>query len=457
MPVEVPMPRLADTLVEGTVAHWLKAPGDTIQKGEPLAEIETDKVTTELTAPTGGILGELLVAEGTTVPIGTPLVRISMLNEPAPIASEDGGHGKPAPTASEDGGHGKPAPTASEDGGHGKPAPTASGDGGRDTSIPMAFSGGDDGHGKPAPTERTAQRASPLAARIAQANGVNLAHVRTSGNRVTRADVERHLNQAAQSSPTNAPVSYVKLEQREMPVTKPVNEKTHALLSDEVIPLTGLRRATAARMSVVRQVPTGSALVEADVTELEQFYQSERAAWLAREGFPLTYTPFFLHALAQSLRAWPGARQTWRGGQREQSEDIHLGVAVALEDGLIVPVIRHADRLDLAALARAQTDLVTRARSRRLKPDEVTGGIATLTNVGSMGGLLAFPMLNEHQASILGVGTLTRRAVGTPVGTPDGIQYRSSVYLSLTFDRRLLNDVQAERFLLDVARRIITP
>ena len=139
-----------------------------------------------------------------------------------------------------------------------------------------------------------------------------------------------------------------------------------------------------------------------------------------------------------------------RNGQREPKDSVNVGIAVALEDGLIVPVIRNANQLEFPSLARAQADLVTRARSNRLHPEEVTGGIATLTNVGSMGGLLALPMLNENQAVMLGVGAVTRRAVGTT----NGILYRSIAYLSLTFDRRVLNDLQAERFLLDVSNRV---
>jgi len=388
MPTDVLMPKLADTLVEGTVAHWLKAANDVVQAGEPIVEIETDKVTTELTAPTAGTLSELLVAAGETVPIGTPLARIRAQDEKEP-----------------------------------------------------------------------AKRVSPLAARVAQAHGIDLTRVNTPGSRITRADVELHLAQGSQAMPasplpvrqarqvddnaregTSAPMPGSTLLQASSPVSG----------QGEVLPLTGLRRATAARMAIVRQVPTGCAVVEADVTALEQFYRQERDAWLVREGFPLTYTPFFLYALAQSLLSWPVARQALRDGQREPRDAVHVGVAVALEDGLIVPVIRAADQYDLPGLARIQADLVARARAHRLRPEEVIGGIATLTNVGSMGGLLALPMLNENQAVILGVGAVTRRAVGAS----DGIRYRSCAYLSLTFDRRLLDDLQAERFLLDVAHRI---
>ena len=396
MPTDVLMPRLADTLVEGTVARWLKAANDVVQAGEPIAEIETDKVTTELTAPASGTLGELLVTEGETVPIGTPLVRILSQGElePSPRSRETRG---------------------------------ATGEA---TPVPPA------------------RRASPLAARIAQVHGIDLTRVDTPGSRITRVDVERHLARPGQFLPESSS-QLVEQTPQEGSSARPMP----ASPSDKVLPLTGLRRATAARMSSVRQIPTGCAVVEADVTELEQFYRKERDAWLESFGFPLTYTPFFLYALAQSLRSWPAVRQRLRNNQREPRDAVHVGVAVALEDGLIVPVIRDADQQDVRTLAHTQADLVARARSHRLRPDEVTGGVATLTNVGSMGGLLAFPMLNEDQAVILGIGTVARRVVGAS----DGIHYRSCVYLSLTFDRRLLGDLQAERFLLDVSWRIAHP
>ncbi len=419
MPTDVFMPKLADTLVEGTVASWLKAAGDVVRAGEPIAEIETDKVTTELTAPVAGTISELLVEAGETVAIGTPLVRIRTQDEQelAPGDRPETGTGR--------------AEFIHIPG----------------VKVAQAI--------VPAPP---AKRASPLAARVAQAHGIDLSKVNAPGERITRADVEQHLAQESQSLQT--PRSTVRQAERmegkmkegaSVPASGLRLPPTPSVPAQgDVIPLKGLRRATAARMAIVRQIPTGCAVVEADATALDEFYRQERDAWLAREGFPLTYTPFFLYALAQSLPFWPVVRQALRNGQREQRDGIHVGVAVALEDGLIVPVIRSADQLDLPGVARAQNDLVVRARTHRLQPEEVTGGIATLTNVGSMGGLFALPMLNENQAVILGVGAVTRRAVGTS----DGILYRSCAYLSLTFDRRLLDDLQAERFLLDVARRI---
>jgi 2-oxoisovalerate dehydrogenase E2 component (dihydrolipoyl transacylase) len=409
MSTDMLLPQLADTLVEGTVARWLKSAYDVVQAGEPIVEIETDKVTTELTAPTSGTLGELQVEEGETVAIGTLLVRIRSQDETETLPQ---GHEIPGKTQ--------------------EAAP----------ALP-------------------AKRISPLAARIAQAHSIDLTRVETTGSRITRADVERHLAQPERALSVPSYSSMEQTQQGERGQRKErVSSPSSTLLipaasfpSDGVLPLTGLRRATAARMSSVRQIPTGCAVVEVDLTRLEQFYQKERDAWLAREGFTLTYTPFFLYALAHSLRLMPAARQAWRNNQREPRDAVHIGVAVALEDGLIVPVIRDADRHDIATLAHIQADLVTRARSHRLRADEVTGGVATLTNVGSLAGLLAFPLLNEDQAIILGVGAVTRRTVGAS----DGISFRSCMYLSLTFDRRLLDDLQAEHFLLDVSMNIASP
>ena len=433
MSTEVLMPKLADTLVEGTLARWLKAAHEAVKTGEAIAEIETDKVTTELTAPSSGTLGNLLVTAGQTVPVGTPLVRIHAVG--AGVDADAGSGGLPRPLPEHD--------TISV--GAGVDADAAAGTL-ASPNIPELASFPGSGRGKPpnptttstpAPTT-PAKRSSPLAARMAQAHSVDLSQVQATGNRITRADIERHLSQAVSTLSIHLSATPTSASAR-----SPANTYT-------LLPLTGLRRATAQRMALVHQIPTGSAVVEADMTALEYGYKKVRAAWQEREGFPLTYTPYFIHALAHSLRAWPSVRMAYVNGQSQPRESVHVGVAVALDDGLIVPVLRDADQKDFVTLAREQADLVARARDHRLRPDEVTGGVATLTNVGSMGGLLALPMLNEKQAVILGLGAIIRRAVSIS----NGIQYRSHIYLSLTFDRRVLDDLQAEHFLLDVAERI---
>jgi len=437
------MPKLADTLVEGTLARWLKAAHDAVKAGEAIAEIETDKVTTELTAPSSGTLDELLVAEGQTVPVGTPLARILTVGAGADADVRLGGLPRPTPTNDTTS---VGARVDADAGLGGLPRPTPANDmfvgGPGDASVhPSASSS------TPAPTGMPARRSSPLATRMAEAHGVDLSQVQTAGSRITRTDIERHLSQASLIQPISLPPSPPRTKRLIAATSTPARPSAD---TDTLLPLTGLRRATALRMALVHQIPTGSAVVEADMTALESGYRKERDDWLAREGFPLTYTPYFILALAQSLLAWPALRISYANGQLEPRDGVHIGIAVALEDGLIVPVLRNADHKDFAAIAREQADLVARARVHRLRPEEVTGGVATLTNVGSMGGLLALPMLNENQAAILGMGAITRRAANAG----DGIQYRSRIYLSLTFDRRVLDDLQAERFLLDVARRI---
>jgi pyruvate dehydrogenase E2 component (dihydrolipoamide acetyltransferase) len=428
MPTDILMPKLADTLVEGTVARWLKAVHDPVQAGESLAEIETDKVTTELTAPAAGRLSEVLVAAGQTVPIGTLLARIRAEDEVAPA--------QPAPAV--------PAPAVSP------PAEQA-----ESLSPHQGAASKKNNAMERGPESETMPGVTPLAARMARDHGIDLHAVSRSGDRITRADIEQHLAQAGRPQPAVPSSGGPDLTSRfaSAPASAPLPRSAAKKARGELLPLTGLRRATAARMAAVQQIPTGTAIVEADATALVDAYQQERDPWLAREGFPLTYTPYFLYALAQTLRAWPAVRATRRDGQGELRDEVHVGVAVALDDGLIVPVVRDADRQDIPALAHTLAGLVARARSRRLQPDDLTGGIATLTNVGSLGGLLALPMLNENQATMLGVGAVTRRAVGNR----QGIRYRYRVYLSLTFDRRLVDDLLAERFLLDVARAVAQP
>ncbi len=451
MPTDVLMPKLADTLVEGTLARWLKAAQESVQAGEAIAEIETDKVTTELIAPSAGTLSTLLVKEGETVPIGTPLVRILASGENEVEPSRDGsgggrGVGALAPPANID------VPSAGHNlerdaGGASAPTPPH-------PPLPP-LRGSSERMETQNPPMPTAKRASPLASRIAQTHGIDLAQVKSSGGRITRSDVERHLSNTVTSIPPASSLIAKTENNKDSNTTnarskQPSSQPAIAHTTSEVVPMLNLHKAMAARMALVRQVPTGTAVVEADISEMEQSYKREREGWLEREGFPLTYTPYFLHALAQSLRAWPSVRVVMHDGKPEPRDAIHLGVAVAFDEGLIVPVLRDADQQDIPNLARTQAKLVTRTRSHRLRPEDVRGGIATLTNVGTMGGLIAFPMLNEQQSIILGVGTITPRAVASN----NGISYRSHAYLSLTFDRRVLDDLQAERFLLDVARRI---
>jgi pyruvate/2-oxoglutarate dehydrogenase complex dihydrolipoamide acyltransferase (E2) component len=362
----VRMPKLADTLVEGTLGAWLKAPGSQVAAGEPLASIETDKVTTELTAPVGGTVLELLVEAGQTVAVDTPIARIG-----------DVASASPTPAARE------PSPSADASAAP-PPQPPETG-----------------------PRPRT-RKPTPVAARLLAEHGLQPKEVRSQG-RVTKADVLRHLE-----------------------------------AKNAVMPLSAMRRAIAEHMVRAHQtIPRGQTVMHADLTELMAWRAAQKEQFALREGAPLTLTVLFVHALARA--ASPAACPRALHGTRDR---IDLGLAVALDGGLIVPVIRGADSLSLPQIAQAVSDLATRARKATLKPDELQGAVMTLTNVGSFGNLLASPIVPEQQLGILGPGIVERR----PVATPDGaIRVGWRCLLTLMFDRRELDDLAADRLL----RRIV--
>jgi pyruvate/2-oxoglutarate dehydrogenase complex dihydrolipoamide acyltransferase (E2) component len=339
------MPRLADTLVEGTVARWLKNVGDTIAAGEPLASIETDKVTTDLTSPASGAVAELLVAEGATVAVDTAIARIGASAEAVAVA--------PAPSI---------APTVVE---------------------PAA----------PEPTRRP----TPIAARLLAEHGLDARDVGAT-RRVTRADVLRYLERKPESGP---------------------------------VALTSMRRAIAEHMVRAKQtIPHGQTVMLADLTDLVAWRDRRKSQFEREHGAPLTYTVCFVAALAHALAA--------------PQQPVDVGVAVALDAGLVVPVIRGANELSLGETARALTDLASRARAGRLQPGETHGALMTVTNVGSFGNLFASPIVPLQQLGILGPGLVERR----PLPTPDGlIKLGWRCWLTLMFDRRAFDDMAADRLL----------
>lgn len=342
------MPRLADTLVEGTVARWLKRVGDTVNAGEPLASIETDKVTTELTASVAGAVLELLVDEGATVPVDTAIARIGA----AEAAQEPPAVGTPMPIVD-------------------------------------------------APPPR---KATPVAARLLAEHGL-AAHDIAAQRRVTKADVLRHLERTPESG---------------------------------LVPLTSMRRAIAEHMVRASQtIPMGQTVMHVDLTELVAWRDAHKAAFQQAEGAPLTFTVLFVAALAHALQP--------RG-------PVDLGVAVALDAGLIVPVIRAADKLSLGDTARAVLDIATRARSGQLQPTETHGALMTVTNVGSFGNLFASPIVPLNQIGILAPGVVERRPLPAPGG---GITFGWRCLLTLMFDRRAFDDLAADRLLGSVCRELL--
>jgi 2-oxoglutarate dehydrogenase E2 component (dihydrolipoamide succinyltransferase) len=359
----VRMPKLADTLVEGTLGQWLRQVGETVQPGQPLASIETDKVTTELTSPAAGTLLEILVAEGQTVPIETVIARIG--------ASLPDDKRADTLTPSE-------APSAAE------PEPSA-----------------------PRPT--------PVAARLIAEHNLAVGEVKTRARRITREDVLRHLAQKTpEPQPVQRPAGYGR--------------------TGEVVPLTSMRRAIAEHMTRARQsIPHGQTVLDADLTRLVAWREERKTAFADAEGASLTFTVLFVHALARAAGVG------------------NVGVAVALEAGLIVPVLKRADVLTLGEIARGIADLAARARANKLAADDTQGAHMTVTNVGSFGNLTAAPIVPLGQVAILGPGVVERRPLPGPDG---GIRPGWRCLLSLMFDRRALDDFAADRLLRGVVQRL---
>ena len=397
----VRMPKLADTLVEGTLAQWLKRVGDVVRQGEPLASIETDKVTTELISPAAGRLLEVLVGDGQTVPIETPLARIAQ--------AEGASHGVKGPSRDAEG------PSQLSEG----PSPEAEG-ASRETRGPSrlvepasAPGGAVPPRGEPSTAVR---KPTPVAARLLAEHGLEPADIAIESGRLTKDDVLAFIARAKRPAPGAAP-------------------------SDGgLVPLTSMRRAIAEHMLRAHQtIPHGQSVMEVDLTQVVAWREAAKSAFQERHGASLTFTVLFVHALARRLAAYLGG-------------PADLGVAVALEAGLIVPVLRGADALGLGETARGVADLAGRARGNQLAPEEVQGARMTLTNVGSFGNLTASPIVPLGQLGILGPGLVERRPLPAPGG---GIRVGWRCLLSLLFDRRAFDDYAADRFLRGVVDELV--
>ena len=373
MPVTVTMPEVAETIVEGTIAKWLKQPGDPVERYESIAEIVTDKVTLELPSPATGIMGELLVAEGDTVTIDTP---IAIIHSDVPLESTQ--------QASEPG---TPSPKT--------PAPSANG---------------------------RAARHSPLVKRLADEHGIDLSTLRGTGagGRITKADV---------------------LQAAESQVARPAT----VLTDGRVDPV---RRVIAQRMTQsAHDIPHVWTMMEVDVSGLVGVVKVQKEAFQRREGVKLTYLPFVLQAVARALRSSPEVNSSWQNDSIVLHQDINLGIAVARDKGLIVPVLRNADTLSLPDLARQANALIEKARDDKLSPQDVQGGTFTVNNTGALGSILSMPLINPPQAAIMTTEAIVKRPV---VVTGDAIAVRSMMNLCLSFDHRPLDGHQAVAFLARV-------
>jgi 2-oxoglutarate dehydrogenase dihydrolipoamide succinyltransferase (E2 component) len=421
MPTQVLMPQLGESVVEGTITKWLKNVGDKVKEYDPLIEINTDKVDTEVPSPAEGVLLEILVPEGTVVRAGQLLAWIGAAGETPPS-------GASVPT---------PAEVSKEHLAADEKAPTPM------TSVAeVVVTPG---------RHRDLGFISPVVAKIASENDLDLHQVQGSGQggRITKKDVLAYLETrpavqppAAVSPPTTIPAPIP-------PRPTAPSAPAMAAIPGEVLPLTPVRRAIAEHMLLSKHTsPHVTTVMEADLSRVLAHRQANKETF-ARDGVNLTFTAYFVAAAVAALRAYPIVNSSWSDEGIRLHRQINIGIAASLgEEGLIVPIIKNADGLSLLGLARAVNDLAQRARARRLQPDEVQGGTFTITNHGVSGSLFATPIINQPQAAILGVGVIQKRAVVVSHETlGDVIAIRPMAYLTLTFDHRILDGVIGDYFL----------
>lgn len=443
MATDVLMPQMGESIAEGTIVKWLKKVGDTIQRDEPLLEISTDKVDAEIPSPAAGTLTEILAKEGETVHVNSVIARLSeggAAPAPAPVEAP-----KPEPVAAAPAA--PPAPVAA-------PAPAA----------PVA---------PPAPVAPVAPvvedgkkvRSSPLVRNIARENNVDLGQVPGTGlgGRITKDDIlgfiAGHQAPAAAVAPVAAaPVAPAPVAPAPVAAPPVPSVPTHAAGERVTVePLTTMRRRIAENMLNSRRTSAHvTTYFEVDFTNIARLREKMKKSFEERNGAKLTFMPFIIKAVVDALKAFPVINASADNENIVYKHDVNVGMAVALDWGLIVPVIKQADTLSIVGLARATQDLAGRARAKQLKPDEVAGGTFTITNFGLYGGLTASPIINQPQLAILGVGGIHKRpwVVETPEG--DAIAIRHISVLSLSFDHRIIDGAVGDQFMAHIRNTIET-
>ena len=436
MATPVTMPQLGESVTEGTIARWLKAEGDEIEKDEPLAEVDTDKVNAELPSPLAGRIEKLLVSEGTTVDVGTEIALVAVDGEEEPPTVE----AQPREDVAAE------APTEEWPAADTEAQPAVTDGGEKQRAVPEARTSDGRGTVESAETLRL-QRSSPVVRRLAAEYGIDISEISGTGTggRVTKKDIESYIEEREA-----APAAREAPPKPEPALPEP--ERVAVYEGDRVVELTSIRRAIANRMALSNhEAPQAWTMVEVDVTELAALREKVKEEFAEREGVRLTYLPFIVKAVVEGLKEHPALNSVWDGDRIILRKQINIGVAVDLEEGaLIVPVIRDADGLNTLGLAREIDEVVRKARNRELSPDDVSGGTFTVNNPGSLGSVVSTPIINYPQAAILSAEAVVKR----PVVVDDAIAIRSMMNLEVSFDHRVLDGGAALRFLNAVKRRL---
>ncbi len=464
--IDVVMPQMGESIAEGTLSRWLKQVGDAVKRDEPMFEISTDKVDAEIPAPVAGVLAEVLVREGETVAVQTVVARLetevgaAVAAAPAPPPPPAGRVAPPAPKSV------SAAPT---------PAPAPAAVAAAPKTSPTQTAAPASAAAPPAPVgngavetaeERLRRKSTPLVRKIAAEHNLDLSAIPGTGlaGRVTKSDVLGYLEApatpAAPAAPS-APAAFAPAGQPApaparpaAPGAAPTGPGVEAWPGDRVEPWSRIRKLTADHMVMSRRVsPHVNTIFEIDYTRVSQIRGKKKSEFATR-GVSLTYLAFIAKAIADNLRRHPVVNAAVGADATIFRRDVNLGIAVALDWGLIVPVVRHADELSLAGIARAISDLGERARAKKLSPDEVQKGTFTITNPGVFGSVIGTPIINQPQAAILCVGSITKQPAVLTVDGTDTLAIRLMGMLSLAFDHRIVDGADADRFMADVKRTL---
>ena len=422
MPTDVVMPQMGESIFEGTITKWLKKPGDKVQRDEPLFEISTDKVDAEIPSPTSGVLQEIKVTEGNTVQVNTVVGSIAADGEAAAAPAK--------PTATK---AAEAAPTPAKSAAPAAPVPTP----------PEPTAAAEPSHEEEGDGDRT--RSSPLVRRLARDNNVDLGQVQGTGmgGRITKQDIMAFIDKQGTAAP--APPSSA----ASAPAPSPARPSAPVPIPGEVVPMSQMRKIISQRMVESRRTTAHvHNLFEVDMTRIVNLRNKLKNGFEQRYGVRLTFMPFFVRAAIIALQQFPILNASVENDSLHYHQHINMGIAVALDWGLIVPVLKNSEEKNFLGLQRGITDLGERSRTKKLTPDEVQGSTFTITNPGTFGAVFGLPIINQPNVAIMGVGGIAKApVVVTDSQGNDSIAIRSLVHLTLGYDHRVIDGAVADQFM----------
>ncbi len=434
MPTDIIMPQMGESIVEGTITKWLKKPGDKVQRDEPLFEISTDKVDAEIPAPASGVLQEIKVSEGTTVGVNTVVGTIA-------VDGESAGKAKAAPAAAPaQSSAPQAAPAPREEKKAAAAAPASAPEASRTSAPPR--------------DEDEEARSSPLVRKIAREHGISLSQISGTGlgGRITKQDIMGFIERqggagaAAQSAPGVQAPSPSAAARPAAPAPYP----------GDLVPMSQMRKLIAKHMIESRRTSAHvHAMFEVGLTRIVNLRNKHKSGFEQRHGVRLTFMPFFVRAAIIAIQQWPIVNASIEGENIRYHRSINVGIAVALDWGLIVPVLKNAGDLNFLGLQRGITDLGERARTKKLKPEDVEGSTFTVTNPGQFGAVFGLPIINQPNSAIMGVGGIMKMPlVVTDKDGNDSIAIRSVVHMTLGYDHRLIDGAVADQFMAQVKKNL---